>query len=55
MHPKYKDFVALLNRWHAEGLLHPELYSITGDQVNDLIMANKVGSTSDGIQTTSVQ
>lgn len=46
MHPKYKDFVALLNKWHKEGLLHPELYSVQSSQINDLIMANKVGSTS---------
>jgi hypothetical protein len=44
MHPKYKDYIATLARWHQEGLLFPDIYSAKKSQVDDLIIHNKVGA-----------
>jgi putative aldouronate transport system substrate-binding protein len=32
--PGYRDYVALMNQWFREGLLDPDVMSITGQQVN---------------------
>ncbi len=44
MHPKFKDYLARMAQWHKEGILHPEQYNLKKNQVEDLIVANKVGA-----------
>ncbi len=44
MHPKYKDYLAKMAQWHKEGILHPEQYTLKRNQVEDLVIANRVGA-----------
>jgi putative aldouronate transport system substrate-binding protein len=44
MHPQYKQFLGTLARWHKEGILYPDIFSIKKNQAEDLIINNRVGS-----------
>ncbi|MCK9479501.1 MAG: extracellular solute-binding protein [Firmicutes bacterium] len=43
--PRYKDFLATLNRWYKEGLIYSELALSSNTKVNDALVVNgQVGS-----------
>jgi putative aldouronate transport system substrate-binding protein len=42
--PKYKDYLAKLRDWYAQGLIYKEQYTVTPDQGIDLITSNRVAS-----------
>ena len=44
LHPGYKDFLRTLARWHADGLLFPDMLSVQSAQVNDLQISNRVAA-----------
>lgn len=44
LHPGYKDFLRTLARWHADGLLYPDMLSVQSAQVNDLQISNRVAA-----------
>lgn len=38
MHPNYKSYLATLNKWYTEKLLHPEFLTLNREQAKDVIV-----------------
>jgi hypothetical protein len=44
-HPLYRAMLSKFREWYSKGYLHPEFYVLKQAQVNDLVTADRVGST----------
>jgi hypothetical protein len=45
LHPNFRNFLAKMANWYADGLINPDVYTSTWDNDNDLLAANRVGAT----------
>jgi ABC-type glycerol-3-phosphate transport system substrate-binding protein len=45
LHPGYRDYLARMAEWFADGLIYSESYAAKRSQVTDLIIANRVAAT----------
>ena len=44
LHPGYKDYLLKMSQWYKEGLIYKDTYTLKNAQVEDLVIANKVGA-----------
>jgi putative aldouronate transport system substrate-binding protein len=45
LHPNFKKFLARMTQWYKDGLINPDVQTLTWDNDNDLLAANRVGAT----------
>jgi putative aldouronate transport system substrate-binding protein len=45
LHPGFRTFLAKMAQWYKEGLINPDVQTLTWDNDNDLLAADRVGAT----------